>query len=243
MAENERMLIQKVAAAAVDAAAAEGVRAQLAGKPESVLGTATGNSTVGLHAQLVRLHEVGRADFAQAALFQIDEYVGVAAGSARSCRTRIEAQLSRRVNLRHDRVFFPSAATLDVAADVGTAFERAIAAAGGLDLQVLGIGLNGHIGFNEPGSPFGSLTRLLPISAGNAHAQPADEPMPTHGITMGVRTIMNARRLLLIAKGAEKASILRSALRGPVSEAVPASVLQLHPQLTVVVDEAAAAEL
>jgi glucosamine-6-phosphate deaminase len=228
---------------AFDGAAAFEVRVALHRKPESVLGTATGSTTVGLHACLVDLYARREIDFERAALFQIDEYVGVDAQNARSCRGRIEAQLSSRVNLRPERVFFPVAEDASEIERVCREYEEAIRRQGGLDLQVLGIGLNGHIGFNEPGSPFGSLTRGVPISAGNAHTQPAEGPIPTHGITMGIRTIMNARQVLLLAKGGEKASILRAALRGPVTEGVPASVLQLHPGLTVLLDEAAASQL
>jgi glucosamine-6-phosphate deaminase len=147
------------------------------------------------------------------------------------------------VNLRPERVFFPLAATVEEIDDVCLRYEDAIQAHRGLDLQILGIGTNGHIGFNEPGTPFGSLTRGVPVSPANLHREASSHPVPTHGITMGIRTIMNARRVVLLAKGAEKAEIVRVALAGPVTEAVPASVLQLHPQLTVVLDEAAAGAL
>jgi glucosamine-6-phosphate deaminase len=237
------MQIRVVTADDFDEMAALEIAAQLALKPTSVIGTVTGNTVVGVHASLVRRHRAELADFTQATLFQIDEYVGVAADSPRSCRGRIESQLSRLVNMRPDHVFFPSAATVAQAEAACRAYEDAIQAQGGIDLQVVGIGANGHVGFNEPGSPFGARTRLVSISPGNAHAIASKDPVPTHGITMGIRTIMNARHVLLLAKGGDKAAIMQTALLGPVTEDVPASVLQLHPKLTVLLDEPAAAVL
>jgi glucosamine-6-phosphate deaminase len=237
------MKIRVMPVEAFDEMAASELVRQLKGKPDSVLGTATGNTTIGLHECLVRMHQAGGADFSRAALFQIDEYVGVTVEDPRSCRGRIKAQLSRRVNLREDRVFVPSARSADEIDAVCHQYEEAIGRQGGLDLQVLGIGLNGHIGFNEPGSPFGTLTRGVPISLANAHVVEGSRAMPTRGITMGIRTIMNARQVLLLAKGADKAGIIKASLLGPVTEEVPASVLQLHPGLIVILDEPAAREL
>jgi glucosamine-6-phosphate deaminase len=237
------MQVRLVTVEDFDEMAALEVAAQLALKPSSVIGTATGNTTVGLHSSLVRRHRAELADFTQATLFQIDEYVGITAENPRSCRGRILTELSRPVNMPADRVFFPLASTAAEAEGACRAYEDAIQARGGLDLQIVGIGLNGHIGFNEPGSPFGARTRLVAISAGNAHAVATNDPVPKHGITMGIRTIMNARHVLLLAKGANKAAIVRAALLGPITEDVPASVLQLHPKLTVLLDEPAAAEL
>jgi glucosamine-6-phosphate deaminase len=234
------MQVRVVTVEDFDEMAALEVAAQLALKPSAVLGTATGNTTVGMHEALVRRHRAGLADFGQATLFQIDEYVGVAADSPRSCRGRIESQLSRSVGMAPDRVFFPVADTAAEMDAVCRRYEEAIHGRGGIDLQVLGVGLNGHIGFNEPGSPFGALTRGVAISPGNAHTVAAHDPVPAYGITMGIRTIMNARQVLLLAKGADKAEIVRTALIGPVTEQVPASVLQLHPRLTVLLDAPAA---
>jgi glucosamine-6-phosphate deaminase len=237
------MKISVVPAEDFDELAALEVAGQLAAKPDSVLGTATGQTTVGVHEALVRRHRAETADFAQAAIFQIDEYVGVSIDNPLSCRRRIEAQLSRRVNIREECVFFPAAGSVREVEAVCRRYEEAIAAEGGLDLQILGIGTNGHVGFNEPGTSFGTLTHVVPISTANAHVRPAGEPLPTHGITMGLRTIMNARHVLLLAKGGDKAAILRTALHGPVTKEVPASVLQLHPALTVILDSGAGSEL
>src|SRR5581483_6259214 len=157
-------------------------------RPELVLGTATGNTTVGLHEHLVRAHQEKEAHFSRVALFQIDEYVGLAAEDRRSCRGRIQTQLSRPLSLDEARVFFPAASRIEEVDEAASRFEQTIQERGGLDLQILGIGLNGHIGFNEPGSPFGSLTRGVPISAANIHAFENAEAPPTHGITMGIRT-------------------------------------------------------
>lgn len=229
-----------------DAAAAREIVEQIAQKPDTVLGTATGNTTIGLHRELVRLHHGGGLDLAKVTLCQIDEYVGLPPGHAASCCTRINEQLLSHVNIAPENVVFPHDAARSPE-DVCRRFEQSIRTRGGIDCQVVGIGENGHIGFNEPGTPFEATTHMALLSARAAGAIArwfaAQAEIPREGITMGIKTIMLSKKVLLLAKGADKADIIHRSLFGPVSTDVPASVLQLHPQMVVILDQPAAARI
>lgn len=211
-------------------------------KPDAVLGLATGSTPLGLYARLAALYRAGELSFRRATSFNLDEYVGLPATHSQSYRYFMEHNLFSHVDLPAERTHVPSG--LDVSDAALAGYDAAIEAAGGIDLQLLGLGGNGHIGFNEPGTPFGLGTHVVELTArtrqDNARFFASLDEVPTHAATMGVKTVMHARAILLLAFGSAKAEAVRAALTGPVTEDVPASVLQLHPDVTVICDEEAA---
>lgn len=211
-------------------------------KPDAVLGLATGSTPLGLYARLAALYRAGELSFRRATSFNLDEYVGLPATHDQSYRYFMEHNLFSHVDLPAERTHVPSG--LDVSDAALAGYDAAIEAAGGIDLQLLGLGGNGHIGFNEPGTPFGLGTHVVELTArtrqDNARFFASLDEVPTHAATMGVKTVMHARAILLLAFGSAKAEAVRAALMGPVTEDVPASVLQLHPDVTVFCDEEAA---
>ena len=211
-------------------------------KPDAVLGLATGSTPLGLYARLAALYRAGELSFRRATSFNLDEYVGLPATHSQSYRYFMEHNLFSHVDLPAERTHVPSG--LDVSDAALAGYDAAIEAAGGIDLQLLGLGGNGHIGFNEPGTPFGLGTHVVELTArtrqDNARFFASLDEVPTHAATMGVKTVMHARAILLLAFGSAKAEAVRAALIGPVTEDVPASVLQLHPDVTVFCDEEAA---
>lgn len=234
----DRAQVGRVAAAAVARIAAQV-------GPTVVLGLATGSSPLGLYEQLAQRRRDGRLDLSQAAGFALDEYVGLPYSHPESYHAVIDRTVTGPLGLDAARVHVP-----DGNGDVRTAgqrYEAAIAAAGGVDVQILGIGSNGHIGFNEPGSSLASRSRLKTLTAqtraDNARFFDSPADVPTHCLTQGLGTILDARRVVLVADGPAKAAAVAAMVEGPVSAFCPASVLQLHPHVTVVVDQAAAAEL
>jgi glucosamine-6-phosphate deaminase len=233
-------------AGAIAARAADAVEALLARRPDAVLGVATGSSPLPLYRELVARHRAGRVSFARARAFLLDEYVGLPADHPEAYRTFVERELSGRVDFAAGAVQGPDGLALDLVAACAD-YEAAIAAAGGIDLQVLGVGSDGHIGFNEPTSSLASRTRLKTLTRqtrqDNARFFASIEEVPHHVITQGVGTILEARHVVLIATGASKADAVARAVEGPVSAMVPASALQLHPHATVLVDEDAASRL
>ena len=237
-------LTVSVHASANDAgdAAAEQVAGLVRGNSSAVLGLATGSSPVPLYRALA-LKDV---DLAGVAAFALDEYIGLPTGDPQSYATVIRSQVVEPLGLTPARVHVPDGNPADHVR-AGEAYEAEIQAAGGIDLQILGVGSNGHIGFNEPGSPFSSRTRAVSLAdqtrRDNARFFGAFERVPTGAVTQGLATIFEARHLLLIAHGPRKAQAVRRALRGPVTEDFPASLLQRHPRVTVVLDREAAAVL
>jgi glucosamine-6-phosphate deaminase len=223
----------------VDVAAAQEVARQTILKPASVLGLSTGNTTVGVHEAIVRLHRECGLSFAQATTFNVDEYAGVPPDHPASCRVRIFDQLLDRIDIRREKCHLPDGNAGDLEREAA-GYEERIDAAGGIDLQILGVGMNGHIGFNEPGTPFETRCHIAEISSrslsdkGEFYRRTGFHPVKA--VTLGIRSIMNARIVLLIAKGTAKSGIMRKALFGPVTPDVPASVLQLHPNVMVLVD-------
>lgn len=215
-------------------------------KADAVLGLATGSSPLGVYERLADAAARGELDFSAARGFALDEYVGIPLTHPESYAAVIDRTVTRPLGLDPARVQVPDGR----AADLDTAcaeYEDAIAAAGGIDVQILGIGANGHIGFNEPTSSFASRTRIKTLTASTrqANARFFDTPdqVPTHCLTQGLGTIMRARRLVLVAQGESKADAVAAAVEGPVSAMCPASVLQFHEHATLVVDEAAASQL
>ena len=209
-------------------------------KPNAILGGATGSTPLGLYAELVRLNKAGEISFKEASSFNLDEYVGLDGAHDQSYRYFMDHNLFDHIDIDKSRTRVPSG--IDVSDPA--AYDKEIEAAGGVDLQLLGIGNNGHIGFNEPGTPFGSLTHIVELTESTREANKrffkSIDEVPTHAVTMGVKTVMQARSIILMAIGPAKAPIMKEMLQGPVTENVPASVLQLHPDVTVYIDYEAA---
>jgi glucosamine-6-phosphate deaminase len=226
--------------------AADRIAAVVRRRPDAVLGLATGSSPLGAYAEMARRVAAGELDLSDVRGFALDEYVGIPAGSPQSYRAVLDREVVRPLRMDPARVQVPdgAAADLDAAAD---AYEAAIAAAGGVDLQLLGIGANGHIGFNEPTSSFASRTRVKTLAprtrADNARFFGSADAVPVHCLTQGLGTILEARELLLVAQGETKAAAVAAAVEGPLTSMCPGSALQLHPRATVVVDAAAAGRL
>ncbi len=215
-------------------------------KPDLVLGLATGRTMERLYALLAKLHEGEGLDFAGATTFNLDEYIGLSPEDPNSYRSYMNGHLFDRVNIARENTHLPNGAAADPDAECA-AYEDRIRACGGIDLQLLGIGRTGHIGFNEPLSAIGSRTRCKALTpetiAQNAPLFDRPEDMPRRAMTMGVGTILDAKRCLMLVTGAEKAAIIAKAVEGPITSMISASALQWHPRCTVIVDEAAAAEL
>jgi glucosamine-6-phosphate deaminase len=211
-----------------------------------VLGLATGTSPLGAYGLLVEACEGGRSSFARASAVLLDEYVGLPADHPQAYRTFIRHHLTDHVDLDPARLHGPDVSAPDVPAACA-AYEELLAALGGVDVQLLGIGSDGHVGFNEPSSSLGSRTRIKTLTEqtrrDNARFFDSLDAVPRHVITQGLATIGSARHLVLVATGAPKAAPIAAAVEGPITAMCPASVLQLHPHATVVVDEAAAAAL
>jgi glucosamine-6-phosphate deaminase len=226
---------------------AAAVARMLAVNPRLVLGLPTGRTPIPLYRELVRLHAAGRADFSRATTFNLDEFLGVGAADPRSYRAFMQRHLFDHVNLSPRRIHFlnggaASAAAVERECD---RYERAIERAGGIDLQILGLGNNGHVGFNEPARALAARThcsRLKPATRranaplfGNRLAA-----VPREALSMGMATILHARRIVLVATGASKARCVERMLFGPVTPRLPASFLQLHQQVEIWLDRAAA---
>ncbi|GGH94219.1 glucosamine-6-phosphate deaminase [Arthrobacter liuii] len=225
--------------------AADAIEQLIRRKPDAVLGLATGSSPLPLYDELAARHERG-LDFSRASAFALDEYVGLPAGHPESYREVIRREFTNRVNIAPENVHGPDGTAPDIPAAC-EAYEQAIADAGGIDLQLLGVGTDGHIAFNEPGSSLASRTRIKSLveqtRRDNARFFKRLAEVPHHVITQGLGTIMAARHVVLLAKGAQKAQAVRDFVEGPVAAICPASVLQFHPHATVLVDEAAASAL
>lgn len=225
--------------------AADAIEQLLRRKPEAVLGLATGSSPLPVYDELAARREQG-LDFSRASAFALDEYVGLPAGHPESYREVVRREFTNRVNIAPENVHGPDGRADDIPAAC-EAYEQAIAAAGGVDLQLLGLGTDGHIGFNEPGSSFASRTRIKSLveqtRRDNARFFNSLSEVPHHVITQGLGTIMEARHVILLATGAQKAQAVRDFVEGPVAAICPASVLQFHPHATVLLDEAAASGL
>jgi len=226
--------------------AADAIEQLIARRPQAVLGLATGSSPLGVYDELAARHASGQLSLRQAQAFLLDEYVGLPPGHPCAYRTVIEVELVRRVDLDPAAVRGPQGGREDLVA-AGRDYEQAIRAAGGVDLQLLGIGTDGHLAFNEPGSSLTSRTRVKTLTArtrqDNSRFFPPGEAVPRHVLTQGLGTIGEARHLVLLATGESKAEAVAAAVEGPLSARCPASVLQLHPHATVLLDEAAASRL
>ncbi len=227
--------------------AADAIETLLRRKPGAVLGLATGSSPLVIYDELAARCDAGRISFRQARGFTLDEYVGLPADHPERYRTVIDSVLVSRVDFAPDAVDGPDGLATDIPAACA-AYEAAITAAGGVDLQILGIGTDGHIGFNEPGSSLASRTRIKTLTRqtriDNARFFGGDvDLVPTHCLTQGLGTIMAARHVILVATGRTKAEAVHQLVEGPVSAMWPATILQHHPHVTVLLDGAAARRL
>lgn len=216
-------------------------------KPALTLGLATGSTMVGVYKHLVRLYQAGSLDFSQVMTFNLDEYLGLSASHPQSFNHFMQTNFFRHVNVPPRNIHIPDGSFRGDYDAYCASYEQSIRAAGGIDLQLLGIGRNGHIGFNEPTSSLASRTRLKVLSRetldDNAKFFRPGEESPRCAITMGIGTILEARKILLLATGASKANAIAKSIEGPVTSAVSASALQLHPDVTFLLDEPAAAQL
>ena len=215
-------------------------------KRDCVLGLATGETPVKLYRELVRMHREEELDFSRVTTFNLDEYVGLSSDHPASYHHYMEENLFSLVNIPHHRIHVPDGMAPEVP-EYCQQYEGAIQAAGGIDIQILGIGGDGHIGFNEPTSSLASRTRIKTLSEqtrrDNAHQFGDPGKVPHHVITMGVGTIMQSRMCLLLAFGEKKAKAVTKMVEGPVTSMVPASILQMHPQAKIFLDESAASQL
>ena len=217
--------------------AANLISAQVLSKPDSVLGLATGSTPIGTYKQLIEWYEKGDLDFSEVKSINLDEYVGLTGDHDQSYRYFMNTNLFNHVNIDKSKTNVPSGVAEDLEAECAR-YDALIESMGGIDLQLLGIGHNGHIGFNEPADSFVAPTHVVELGETtiNANARffsSADE-VPKKAVTMGIKAIMQAKKVLLIANGPDKKAIVEKALYGPVTPEVPASILQLHPDLTVV---------
>lgn len=227
-------------------AAAEAVAHVLNSKPNMVLGLATGSTPLGLYKELARMHKEEGLNFSQVMTFNLDEYVGLSADHPQSYHYFMQENLFKHINIPVQNVHIPSGTTDNYPAFCAW-YERRIEEVGGIDVQVLGIGSDGHIGFNEPTSSLGSRTRMKTLAKStiddNARFFKKPKDVPIYAITMGVGTIMEARKVVLVANGKSKADAIAQAVEGPVTSMITASALQLHPDTTVFVDRDAAGKL
>ncbi len=215
-------------------------------KPDAVLGLATGSTPLNLYRELIRMHRVDGLDFSRVRTFNLDEYIGLPPDHPASYHSFMEKNFFHDVNIPPGNIHLPDGLASDVPLHC-EAYEQAIRDAGGIDLQILGIGSDGHIGFNEPGSSLASRTRIKTLTPGtredNSRFFGKPEDVPHHVITMGIGTIMESRILALLAFGEGKAKAVGEAVEGAISASNPATVLQLHPNAKIYLDESAASSL
>ncbi|MEI8341210.1 MAG: glucosamine-6-phosphate deaminase [Verrucomicrobiota bacterium] len=233
-------------AAEASEVAARLVARQVREKPDSVLGLATGGTPCKLYELLTRMHREEGLDFSKGTTFNLDEYVGLDPAHPASYHRFMEDNFFSHVNLGRERVHIPDGLTGDVPAHCAD-YEKAIREAGGIDLQILGLGSDGHLGFNEPGSSLASRTRIKTLTErtriDNARFFTGGQEVPHHVITMGLGTIMESRMCLLLAFGKGKAQAVAASVEGPVTASVPGSLLQFHPRAKVLLDAEAASSL
>lgn len=226
--------------------AANIISAQVIMKPSCVLGLATGSTPIGTYRQLIEWYEKGDLDFAHVTSINLDEYKGLSGDNDQSYRYFMNHNFFSHINIPMERTFVPNG--LEKNSDAAcAAYNEIIRSCGGIDLQLLGLGHNGHIGFNEPGEAFEKETHCVDLTESTIEANKRffekEEDVPRQAYTMGIKNIMQARKILLVVSGEDKADILAQVLEGPITPQVPASILQLHNDVTVVADEAALSKL
>lgn len=226
--------------------AANIISAQIILKPDCVLGLATGSTPVGIYKQLIEWYKKGDLDFSTVKTVNLDEYKGLLPENKQSYHYFMKENLFSHVNISETNTYLPNGLEQDSEVECSR-FNEVIEKLGGIDLQLLGLGHNGHIGFNEPSEAFDKGTHCVALTPSTIEANSRlfeeGETVPSHAYTMGIKTIMLAKKILLVVSGSGKADILAKALTGPITPAVPASILQMHPDITVVADADAAALL
>lgn len=222
--------------------AANLISAQVLEKPDSVLGLATGSSPIGTYKELIRRYEMGDLDFSGIRTVNLDEYKGLSGDHDQSYRYFMDTNLFDHVNIDKANTNVPNGLAEDADAECAR-YDELVRSMGGIDLQLLGIGHNGHIGFNEPEDVFRKETHCVALTEStinaNARLFAKKEDVPRYAFTMGIRNIMMAKKIVMVISGADKADIVKKAFFGPVTPQVPASILQLHPDVAIVGDEAA----
>ena len=220
--------------------AANIISAQVILKPDSILGLATGSSPLGTYKQLIDWYQKGDIDFSEVVSVNLDEYVGLDSTNDQSYRYFMNKNFFEHINIDINNTFVPNGCAVDLAGE-GKRYDEHIAELGGIDLQLLGIGLDGHIGFNEPDKYFVKSTHVVDLHESTIKANSRffanEDEVPKRAITMGMVSIMQAKKILLIASGKEKRDILEKAFYGPITPEIPASILQLHPDITVIYSE------
>jgi len=222
--------------------AADVIANQITEKPESVLGLATGSTPIGLYKALIQKYKEGNLDFSKVTTVNLDEYKGLNRNHEQSYYYFMHTNLFDQVNLRKDASFLPDGSNPD-AEEECRAYEDKVASLGYADIQLLGIGRNGHIGFNEPSDIFETATHCVDLTESTIEANKrffdSADDVPKQAYTMGIGTIMKAKKILIVASGADKAETVKNSFLGPVTPKVPASILQFHPDVTLVCDEEA----
>jgi len=233
--------------AALSREAARIVARAVRSNPSLNLGLATGSTTLGMYAEIIRIYREESLDFSDVTTFNLDEYLGIAPDHPQSFHFFMRENFFRHINIHASRTHIPDGMITGNYKEYCSSYEEEIRAAGGIDLQVLGIGRNGHIGFNEPASSLASRTRLKVLTSetidDNRKSFIPGEKIPECAITMGIGTIQESRRILILASGDIKADAVARAIEGPISASVTASSLQLHPDVTFIIDEQAASQL
>ena len=226
--------------------AANIIASQILMKPNCVLGLATGSSPVGTYKELIQWYERGDLDFSGITSINLDEYRGLSGDNDQSYRYFMNTNLFDHVNIDKARTNVPDGLEPDVAKACSD-YDQIIENAGGIDLQLLGLGHNGHIGFNEPADAFACGTQCVDLTESTINANKrffaSEDDVPRQAYTMGIGSIMKARKILVVVSGEDKAEILKKVVCGPITPQVPASVLQLHPDVTIVADEAALSKM
>ncbi|HZG74164.1 MAG TPA: glucosamine-6-phosphate deaminase [Chondromyces sp.] len=210
--------------------------------PALTLGLATGGTPVGTYEELIEDHVQNGTSYSQAITFNLDEYIGLSAGHKNSYRQFMNEKLFNHIDIPLSQTHIPHGDAEDIEMEC-MSYEKLIERNGGIDLQLLGIGRNGHIGFNEPGTPFESATHIVDLAPStikaNARFFSSPEEVPTQAITMGISTIMKSREILLLVSGEAKKEAMKKLMSGEISEKFPASILNQHPNVTVIIDQAA----
>jgi glucosamine-6-phosphate deaminase len=219
---------------------------QLILKSNAVIGLATGSSPVGMYKELIQSYRDGDIDFDEVVSFNLDEYIGISPDNEQSYHYFMKENLFNHINIRPENIHIPSGIAVDMTI-AAQCYDKMIEEAGGIDIQILGIGNNGHIGFNEPDVKFEARTHIVELEPetieANSRFFDSIDQVPTQAISMGIKNIMQSRKIVLIASGEGKAKVVQAMIEGPITPELPASVLQLHPDVTIILDEAAASLL